>query len=108
MAKRAKKSAKSKGKTAVKVPEYVTVALARSEEEAKNYEALLKSDDIPAVVREQKPDDYDTGGFAVMVPEEYADEAYVVVESHDAYDDFYDMSVDEEEDFDDDILNDNY
>lgn len=99
---------KKSGKSATKSREYVVVAIARSEEEAQDYKALLASDDIPAVIREQKPEEFDTGGFAVLVPEEYADEAYVVVESHDTYEDFYDMDVDEDEDFDNDILDDNY
>jgi hypothetical protein len=38
-----------------------------------------------------------------MVPEEFLDEAHVVIESQDAYDDFYDFSLDDEEDSSDDF-----
>ncbi len=103
-----RKKAKKSGKSSTKSSEYICVAIARSEEEAQDYQVLLKNDNIPAVVRQQSPDDFDTGGFAVLVPEEFADEAYVVVESHDSYEDFYDMGVDEDEDFENDIMDDNY
>lgn len=43
-----------------------------------------------------------------MVPEEYLDEAHVVIEAQDAYDDFYDLTMDDEDgsDFDSDLLED--
>ena len=45
-----------------------------------------------------------------MVPEEYIDEAHVVIESQQAYDDFYDFALEEEneEDFDEDFFDDEY
>jgi hypothetical protein len=97
MAKRNKKSVKAPAK----VQDYVVVAFAKSEEEAKDYEALLRHDNIPATVKQQIQKDESSANFAVMVPEEFADEAYVIVESHDTYDDFYDMEIDEEEDLED-------
>ena len=105
----AKKSKKS-GKGATKTKDYIVVTIAQTEDEAKNYQTLLKNDDIPALIRRQQPEEFDTGGFAVMVPEEYADEAYVIVESNDTYDDYFDMTVEEQqEDFDDDdLMDDNY
>lgn len=105
----AKKSKKS-GKGATKTKDYIVVTIAQTEEEAKNYQTLLKNDDIPALIRRQQPEEFDTGGFTVMVPEEYADEAYVIVESNDTYDDYFDMTVEElQEDFDDDdLMDDNY
>lgn len=102
----AKRSKKSVGASA-KVQDYVIVAFTKSEEEAKDYEALLRHDNIPATVKQQLNQDESNAAFAVMVPEEFADEAYVIVESHDTYDDFYDMDIDEEEDFDD-TFDDNY
>ena len=41
-----------------------------------------------------------TKGIAVMVPEDSLDEAHVVIESQDAYDDFYDLALEDEEDND--------
>jgi hypothetical protein len=45
-----------------------------------------------------------------MVPEDFLDEAHVVIESQDAYDDFYDFTLEEEneEDFDTDIFEDGF
>ena len=89
-----------------KVQELVTVAFADSVEQAKDYETVLKSNDIPVVIREQ--DEQETNGkvIAVMVPEDFLDEAHAVIESQDAYDDFYDLALEEEDegDFDSDIF----
>jgi hypothetical protein len=43
-----------------------------------------------------------------MVPEDFLDEAHVVIESQDAYDDFCDFTMDEDDDldFDSDLLDD--
>jgi hypothetical protein len=105
MARRAKK----RTKVGQKVQDYVAVAFARDETEAREYEALLASDNIPATIKQQVDADTDSEGYAVMVPEEFVDEAYVIIESQDAYDDFYDSTVDEEEpDLDTDVFDDGY
>jgi hypothetical protein len=39
-------------------------------------------------------------GIAIMVPEDFLDEAHVVIESQDAYDDFYDFALEDEDDGD--------
>ena len=41
-----------------------------------------------------------------MVPEECLDEAHVVIESQDAYDDFYDFALEDESDIDTELDND--
>jgi hypothetical protein len=47
--------------------------------------------------------------YAIMVPEECADEATVIIESQDAYDDFYDFALeDDKDDFDVDFFDDEY
>jgi len=102
MAKRTKK----KTKVGQKVQDFVAVALARDETEAKEYEALLASDDIPVTIKRQI--DSDTDGFAVMVPEEFVDEAYVIIESQDAYDDFYDLGIEDDPDLDPDVFDDDF
>jgi len=44
-----------------------------------------------------------------MVAEEFLDEAHVIIESQQAYDDFYDFAIEEDEgDFDDDFFEDEY
>jgi hypothetical protein len=104
MARRAKK----KTKAGQKVQDYVAVAFARDEIEAREYEALLASDNIPVAVRQQIDADTGSEGYSVMVPEEFVDEAYVIIESQDAYDDFYDDTIDDETDFEPDLFADDY
>jgi len=106
MARRQKKSRKSQQK----VEELITVTFARDWEEAKNYETLLKTFDIPAMIKEQQESSVGAKGIAVMVPEEYLDEAHVVIESQDGYDDFYDLGLedDNEMDFGDDFFEDDF
>ena len=52
----------------------------------------------------------DSKAIAVMVPEDSLDEAHVVIESQDAYDDFYDFALEEEidDDFDSDLFEDDF
>lgn len=106
MAKRSKKTQKSQSK----LQDLVVVAYVEDMEQAKEYETLLKVNDIPAVVKEQPVDSTEDKGIAVMVPEDFLDEAHVVVESQDAYDDFYDFALEDEEvdGFDNDLLDDNF
>jgi hypothetical protein len=106
MAKRPKKTQK----TQARVQDLVVVAFAEDMEQAKDREALLRSNDIPAIVRQQDEESTDTKGIAIMVPEEFLDEAHVVIESQDAYDDFYDLALDEEEeaDFGSDLFEDDF
>ncbi|UCC22728.1 MAG: hypothetical protein JSW23_01265 [Planctomycetota bacterium] len=107
MAKRARKT----GKSQTNVQELVMVAFAENWEQAKDYETLLKSNDIPVIIKEQdEPEQSEVKGIAVMVPEEFLDEAHVVIESQDAYDDFYDFALEDEDegDFDSDIFSDDF
>ena len=97
MAKRPKKNQKSRTKT----KGLVTAVFVKDIEQAKDYEALLKIDDIPTIIKEQKESEFDNDkGFAVMVPEEFLDEAYAVIESQNAYDDFYDFALEGENESD--------
>ena len=92
----------------MRVKEYVVVALVDDMEQAKEYETLLRLNDIPAVIKEQLESGADGKAVAIMVPEESLDEAHVVIESQDAYDDLCDYAMDEEDDldFDGDLLDD--
>ena len=106
MARRPKKTQKSQAK----LQDFVTVTFAEDLEQAKEREALLRNNDIPAIVRQQDEESPDAKGIAIMVPEEFLDEAHVVIESQDAYDDFYDLALEDEEeaDFDSDLFEDDF
>jgi len=96
MAKRSKKTQK----TQANPQGFVVAALTKDAEQAREYETLLKVNDIPAIINE--PEEQSTGvqDIAVMVPEESIDEAHVIIESQDAYDDFYDFALEDEEEGD--------
>ena len=101
-----KKSSKNMKKLKTASPELAIVTITEDRERAQSYESLLKASDIPAMVKEQH-DELTGDGFAVFVPEDYLDESHVVIESQDAYDDFYDLAI-EDDDFDDDFLDDEF
>lgn len=102
MAKRSKKNHKSQAK----LEGYVVVVFAEDSEQANEYTTLLEANDIPVVTNEQNEQSVESKEIAVMVPEEFLDEAHVVIESQQAYDDFYDFALDEEDDsdFDSDLF----
>lgn len=102
MAKRFQKTQKSRARPSLKkdgaqLQELVVVTLAENIEQARDYETLLKANDIPVVIKEQTEEPVKTGGIAVMVPEDHLDEAHVVIESQDAYEDFYDLALEDED-----------
>lgn len=105
MAKRSKKSRDSQAK----LQGYVVVTFADDMEQARDYESLLKSNEVPVEVTEQT-DQMGNSEIAIMVPDEFLDEAHVIIESQDAYDDFYDLALDDEEDadFDSDLFEDDF
>jgi hypothetical protein len=101
MAKRSKKNHKSHAK----LEGYVVVVFAEDAEQAREYTTLLEANDIHAMICEQNEQTIGSKEIAVMVPEEYLDEAHVVIESQQAYDDFYDFALEEEDsDFDGDLF----
>ena len=106
MAKRSKKPHKSE----VNLEGYVVVAFAEDMDQAKEYKSLLEASDITAIIREQGEQVIGSPEIAVMVSEEYIDEAHVVIESQHAYDDFYDFAMEgeDESDFDGDFLDDDF
>jgi len=106
MAKRRQKNQKSQ----TNLQELVIVTFAEDLEQAKEYETLLETNGIPATIREQEEKSADSKGIAIMVPEDYLDEAHVVIESQDAYDDFYDFALEDEEedDFDSELFEDDF
>ncbi len=106
MAKRSKKGHRSQAK----MQGYVVVTLAENLEQAREYKTLLEVNDVSAIINEQDEQSLDSKEIAVMVPEEFLDEAHVIIESQNAYDDFYDYSLEEEEndDFDDELFEEDF
>ena len=106
MAKRSKKTQKSQ----TKLQEFVVVTFAEDLEQARDYETLLKINDIPVMISEQGNQSTNTKNIAVMVHEDFLDEAHVVIEAQNAYGDFYDFSLEDENDsdFDSDPFDDDF
>ena len=73
-------------------------------EQAEDYSQLLRENDISAVIKKtaRTPD---LQGFAVMVPEDFLDEAHVIIESQNAYRDFCSYAFDDDDTFCDDDFN---
>ena len=105
MAKRSRKTQKLRDNS----QEFVAVTFVSDLEDAKDYEFLLKTNDIPVMIKEQNNQATDTNGIAVLVPEEFLDEAHVIIESQDSYDDFYDYALEEDDiDFAEDFLDNDF
>lgn len=93
-----------------RLKDLVVVTLLSDADQAKEYQTLLRLNDIPAMIKEQVDPTGEHKGVAIMVPEDNLDEAHVVIESQDAYDDFYDYAMEDEDDmdFDADFLDDEF
>ncbi len=98
MTKRTRKS----GKAQTSPKELVVVATANSMDEAKDYEALLKNNDIKTVIKKQQDEFTEDYRYVVMVQEDLADEANVIIESQNSYDD-YDLDTDSDDISEDDL-----
>jgi hypothetical protein len=94
-------------KTVSSPDELVAIACVDELEQARDFETLLKNNEIPVMVKQGNGNN---GGksIIVMVPEEYTEEARVIIESQSAYDDFYDVTVDDEEQFGSEPLEDEF
>jgi hypothetical protein len=107
MAKRSKK----KNSSVSNVRDFVTVVFARDIEQAQQCRKLLQDNEIPAVIKKDPAAGQVGQGIAVMVPEDFLDEAHVLIESQNAYDDFYDLAFEDDEDaepFDTDLTDDDF
>ena len=106
MAKRSKKGQKSQAR----LEGYVVVVFAEDMEQATEYKTILESNDISATITEPEAHEIGSKEIAVMVPEEFLDEAHVIIESQHAYDDFYDFALEDEDGggFDDDFFEDEF
>jgi len=96
-------------KSQAKLHGYVVVTFAEDLDQAREYESLLKVNDIPVTIKD-KEDQMGNSEIAVMVPDEFLDEAHVIIESQDAYDDFYDLAIEDEAEaeYDSDIFEDDF
>ena len=101
-----KERSKKTKKHRTALSEFVIVTITEDLGQAEEYETLLKASDIPTMVKEQH-DELTGIGFAVFVPEDHLDEAHVIIESDDAYDDYYDLAMDDD-DLDDDFMDDEF
>lgn len=106
MGKRSKKGHRSQAK----LQGYVVVVFADDLEQAREFKSLLEVNDVSAIISEQTEQSLGSKEIAVMVPEDFLDEAHVIIESQQAYDDFYDYALEDEEggDFDDELFDDDF
>jgi len=106
MAKRSKKGHRSQAK----LQGYVVVAFAEDMEQAREYKTLLEVNDVAAIISEQQEQSLGSKEITVMVPEDFLDEAHVIIESQHTYDDFYDFAVEDEDDgdFDDELFEEDF
>ena len=106
MAKRSKKNQKSQAN----VKDFVVVTFVEDLEQAREYKTLLEVNDVSAIINKQEEQSLGSKEIAVMVPEDFLDEAHVIIESQNAYDDFYDYTLEDEEDddFDDELFEEDF
>lgn len=100
MAKRTQKKVKTKEN----LEGYVIVTFADGFDQASKYESLLKDNDIPAVIHKHD----DSEGLSVMVPEDLIDEAQILIDSENNYNDIYDVMISEDDQADNDYLDSDY
>jgi hypothetical protein len=98
---RSRRNKGDKSATRSNEKDYVIVTVVEDMGKAADCRDLLADNDIPAVIKEQESASGESC-IAVLVPEEHLDEAHVIVESQDTYDDMYDMDRDEEGEGDED------
>ena len=86
--------------------DFVTIIFVEDWEQAKDFEAMLKANDIPATLQEQDALEEDPQGYGVMVPAQFSEEARIMIELQNAEDAFYDLMFEDEDNFDSDLLDD--
>jgi hypothetical protein len=105
------KHSKKKNSSVSNVRDFVTVIFAGDIEQAQQCRKLLRDNEIPAVIKRDATVSLSGQGIAVMVPEDFLDEAHVLIESQNAYDDFYDLAFEDggdSEPFDNDLTDDDF
>lgn len=99
---------KKKINSSTALKELVTVAFAEDMDLANQYKDLLNENDIPAAIKSRPDAELAFQGIAVLVPEDYLDEAHVIIESQSSIADFYDMAFEDDhyQDNDSDVYDD--
>jgi hypothetical protein len=64
-------------------------------EEVKEFRVLLRENNISSLIK-RKTLSGNVPGYAVFVPEDDVDEAQVILESHSAFSDFYELAFEDE------------
>jgi len=102
-------SSREEESTAADTPEreYIAVAVVGDLDLASSYKRLLEENDIPTdlLVADQEEED---AAFSVLVPEECLDEAHIVIESENVYEDYFDLTQDDDLDTYDDVDDEDY
>ena len=75
--------------------EFIAVAVVDDLDLASNYKQLLEDNDIPVELKVADDADEDPS-VSVAVPEEYLDEAHIVIESENVYEDYFDITLDDD------------
>ncbi len=83
------------------------MAVVHGLDQARNYRELLEDNDIPAELKVADEADEDPS-VSVVVPEEYLDEAHIVIESENVYEDYFDMTLDDDLDDYSDVADEDY
>ena len=91
---------KKSDETEADTHDLVTITFVEDWEQAKDFEAMLKANDIPAALQEQEASEVSRQGYAVMVPSDFLEEARVMIELQNAEDAFYDLMFEEEDNYD--------
>lgn len=87
--------------------DFIAVAVVDDLDQARNYKQLLEDNDIPAELKVADEADEDPS-ISVVVPEEYLDEAHIVIESENVYEDYFDMTLDDDLDDYSDVGDEDY
>ena len=90
-----RKKKKTGSGTALK--EMVTIAFAEDLDLAKQYKQMLLDNEIPAAIQSRSGHESEYKGIPVMVPEDYIDEAHVLIEAQDSMGDFYNMAFSDDD-----------
>jgi hypothetical protein len=90
-----RKKKKSGSGTALK--EMVTIAFAEDVDLAKQYKQLLLDNEIPAAIQSRSSNESEYKGIPVMVPEDYIDEAHMLIEAQNSMGDFYNAAFIEDD-----------
>lgn len=87
--------------------EFIVVAVVDDLDLASNYKQLLEDNDIPTELKVSDEADEDPS-ISVVVPEECLDEAHIVIESENIYEDYFDMTLDDDLDDYSDVADEDY